>query len=125
MLKIPQVSEAEARVMEALWEESPLSAESIMERIAAHEAWSPSTVKTLITRLAKKGAIGSVAEGRRFLYHPLFSREAYLKHASRSFLDRLFGGKVAPLVSHFAHHHKLSARDIADLKRILKELEGD
>jgi BlaI family penicillinase repressor len=125
MPSLPQVSEAEARVLEALWEESPLTAERLIEGVGKREGWSPSTVKTLLTRLAKKGAIESEAEGRRFLYRPLFSREDYLTHASRSLLDRLFDGRVAPLVSHFAQHDKLTAKDIAELKRVLKELGHD
>lgn len=125
MPRLPQVSDAEALILEALWEQSPLAAERLMEGVGKREGWSPSTVKTLLTRLVKKGAIESEPDGRRFLYRPLFSREAYLTHASRSLLDRLFGGRVAPLVSHFAQHDKLTAKDISELKRILKELGHD
>ena len=125
MSRFPQVSEAEALILEALWEENPLTAERLMERVGQREGWSPSTVKTLLTRLVKKGAIESEPEGRRFLYRPVLTREDYLTRASRSLLDRLFGGRVAPLVSHFAQYDKLTAKDIAELKRILKELGHD
>jgi predicted transcriptional regulator len=123
--KLPQISESEAIILEALWEDSPLTAERIIELVGERESWSISTVKTLLGRLAKKGAIDSVADGRRFLYRPLVSREDYLTDVSRTLLDRLFNGRVAPLVSHFAQHDKLSARDVAELKRILKELGHD
>ena len=121
----PQVSDAEALILEALWEETPLTAERLIDGVGKREGWSASTVKTLLGRLAKKGAIETEADGRRFLYRPLISREDYLTHASRSLLDRLFGVRVAPLVSHFAEHEKLTSKDIAELKRILKELGHD
>lgn len=125
MRTVPKVSDAEALILEALWNEAPVTAESLIDGVGKREGWSASTVKTLIARLAKKGAIESEADGRRFLYRPLLSREDYLTQASRSLLDRLFGGRVAPLVSHFAQHDKLTSKDIADLKRILKELGHD
>ena len=120
-----QISESEAKVMEVLWEESPLAAEQVVARLAASESWQATTVKTLLNRLLKKEAITAEAEGRRYLYRPSVSREAYVSQASRSLLDRLFGGKVAPLVSHFAEQRKLSKRDIAELRRLLDELDRD
>jgi predicted transcriptional regulator len=40
-------------------------------------------------------------------------------------LDRLFGGRVAPLVAHFGRHRKLSADDLAELKKLVQELDDD
>lgn len=119
-----QISESEAKVMEVLWSDSPLTADQIVARLAAAESWQAATVKTLLNRLLNKGAIDAEAEGRRYLYRPLVSREDYVSQASGSLLDRLFGGKVAPLVSHFAEQRKLSKRDIAELRRLLDELDN-
>jgi BlaI family transcriptional regulator, penicillinase repressor len=125
-LPIPmQISESEAKVMEVLWEDNPLTAEQVVARLSESESWQAATVKTLLNRLLKKEAIAAEAEGRRYLYRPTVSREAYVSQASRSLLDRLFGGKVAPLVSHFAEQRKLSKRDIAELRRLLDELDHD
>ncbi len=117
------ISESEAKVMQALWAEHPLSAEQIYEAIAEAESWQLSTVKTLIGRLVRKGALGSTAEGRRFLYYPLLSQQDYVSSESRSLVDRLFNGRVAPLVSHFAEQRKLTKRDVAELRRLLDELD--
>lgn len=120
------ISESEAKVMQVLWHEKrPLSAERVIEKLAASEQWQASTVKTLLNRLLKKGAITAEAEGRRYLYHAAISREEYVAGESRSLIDRLFGGKVAPLVSHFAERHKLTKRDVAELRRLLDELDHD
>ncbi len=120
-----QISESEAKIMKVLWETQPLVTEQIFEKLAATEGWHVSTVKTLLGRLVKKGALAAEAEGRRFLYRPLVSQRQYLSSQSRDFLDRFFDGKVAPLVSHFAKQKKLSKRDLAELRRVLDEIENE
>lgn len=120
-----RISESEAKVMQVLWEEHPLAAERVVEKLAVNESWAASTVKTLLNRLLKKGAISAEPDGRRYHYRPLLSRRAYVASESRSLLDRLFDGKVAPLVSHFAENRKLGKRDLAELRRLLDEMEHD
>lgn len=110
--------------MQVLWDESPLGAEQVAEKLATNESWQASTVKTLLNRLLKKGAISADADGRRFLYRPTLSRCTYVASESRSLLDRLFDGKVAPLVSHFAEQRKLTKRDVTELRRLLDELDN-
>jgi len=120
-----RISESEAKVMQVLWDEHPLAAEQVVEKLAVNESWATSTVKTLLNRLLKKGAISAEADGRRYHYRPLLLRSTYVASESRSLLDRLFDGKVAPLVSHFAENRKLGKRDLAELRRLLDEMEHD
>ncbi|WP_295361736.1 BlaI/MecI/CopY family transcriptional regulator [Arenimonas sp.] len=118
-----QVSEAEAVVMQALWRESPLAAEDVVAAVAAGQGWQEATVKTLLNRLLKKGAIRAERDGRRYLYAPVLRREDWLRQESQGLLDRLFGGRVAPLVAHFSQQRKLSKKDVAELRRLLEELD--
>jgi predicted transcriptional regulator len=119
------ISAAESRVMQALWRRSPLTAEEIVAEVAAPQGWSEATVKSLINRLLTKGVIEAEKAGRRYLYRPRVDRLAYVSHESRGLLDRLFGGRVAPLVSHFSKTDQLSPEDIAELKRLIAELDDD
>ena len=57
MKAIPQISEAESVVMEALWTHSPRSAEEVAAAIGDERAWQESTVKTLLNRLLRKNAV--------------------------------------------------------------------
>ena len=117
------ISEAEAVVMEVLWRRHPVGAEEVMAALAGHAEWAEPTVKTLLNRLLNKGAIRADKEGRRYFYSPVLSREAWLAEQSTGIVDRLFGGRVAPLVAHFSEQRKLSAADIAELKRLIAELD--
>ena len=119
------ISAAESRVMEALWRRSPLTAEEIVAEVAGPQGWSEPTVKSLINRLLTKGALEAEKDGRRYLYRPRVDRTAYVSQESRGLLDRLFDGRIAPLVSHFSKTDQLSPEDIAELKRLIAELEDD
>jgi len=118
-----QVSEAESVVMEALWRRHPLTAEDVVAAVAAERDWQEPTVKTLLNRLLKKGAISAERDGRRYRYSPVLRREDWVLVESSGLLDRLFQGRVAPLVAHFSQHHRLDEDDIAELRRLLEEID--
>jgi BlaI family penicillinase repressor len=118
-----KISTAESVVMEALWKRQPLTAEEIGAEVAAGQGWSEATVKTLINRLLKKKALGATRDGRRFLYRPLVARADYVQAESQGLLDRLFDGRLAPLVSHFSQNQTLSPEDIAELRRLIAEMD--
>lgn len=118
-----QISEAESVVMEVLWRGSPRSSEEVIAELSRDQDWQVSTIKTLLGRLVKKGAVKAAKDGRRFSYSPVLTREAWVRGQSSSLLDRLFDGRLAPLIAHFTESHKLSRKDIADVKRLLEELD--
>ena len=120
-----KISGAESHIMEALWTQGPMTAEEIVQTVGPAQAWGEATVKTLINRLLKKKALASEREAGRARYRPLVSREDYVTGESQGLLDRLFGGELAPLVAHYAHHRQLSPDEIGRLKRLISELEAD
>ena len=123
-----QVSEAESVVMEVLWKaeaggHAPLAAEDVVAALARRQDWQEATIKTLLNRLLKKGAIRATRDGRRYLYAPVLARQDWLLDESEGLLQRLFDGRVAPLVAHFSRHRKLSRKDIAELRKLIGELD--
>jgi BlaI family transcriptional regulator, penicillinase repressor len=118
-----QISEAESAVMDVLWRRQPLAADEVAAELAPLRGWQEATVKTLLNRLLNKGAIRAEREGRRYLYAPVLKREDWVLDESQDLLERLFEGRVAPLVAHFSAHRRLSGKDIAELRRLLEELE--
>jgi BlaI family transcriptional regulator, penicillinase repressor len=120
-----RVSTAESVVMEALWRRQPLGADDIVAEVAESQGWTEATVKTLLNRLLGKGAITAARDGRKYLYSPKLARADYVDEESTNLLDRLFDGRLASLVTHFSEREKLSAADIADLKRLIAELDDE
>lgn len=119
-----RISEAEHAVMEVLWEEAPLTAQEVAERVPETRGWSANTVKTLLGRLLAKSIIAHEEDGRRYRYRPLVARGDYVAGESRRLMDRLFGGKLTPLVAHLAERDALTAQDIADIEALLKDLRA-
>jgi|SRR5665213_2204277 len=118
------ISAAESVVMEVFWAGGALGSEDVVIALESHEKWQESTVKTLLNRLLKKGALRARKDNRRYIYSPVLTRDAWLSTESHGLLDRLFGGRVAPLVSYFSQHNKLSKKDIEDLKRLIKDIDN-
>ena len=119
MAELPNITEAEWRVMQVLWDDAPLTAADVVERIADAQDWSPRTVKTLLRRLAQKGALSFKPDGNRYLYRPSVSRNACLRRASRTMLDRVFDGDAALMLTHLVRQRRLSRDEIESLKSIL------
>lgn len=117
------ISDAESRVMETLWQEAPLSSEQIVAAVQANSDWHEKTIRTLLNRLLGKGAVQVTRDGRRYLYSPVLSRAQWQSQESHSLLDRVFGGRVAPLLAHFSQHEKLSPNDIAELRKLIDAIE--
>jgi predicted transcriptional regulator len=118
-----RISDAEHAVMEALWERAPLTATDVNDALAGDRNWSLQTVKTLLARLVAKGVVAHEADGRRYLYRPLVARDAYVAGESRRLVDRLFGGRVTPLVARLAETQQLTDDDIAEIEALLKALK--
>lgn len=119
-----QISEAEAVVMDVLWRSHPLGADEVVAALAERD-WAEPTIKTLLNRLLTKGAISASRDGRRYLYSPVLERQAWVAEQSSGMLDKLFDGRVAPLVAHFSQRGQLSAQDIAELKQLIRALDHD
>ncbi len=120
-----QISEAESVVMQELWKRSPLAADEVHAALAGQQDWQEATVKTLLNRLLNKGAIRAERDGRRYRYAPVLTHAQWLKGESEGLLDRLFGGRVAPMVAHFTQGRRLSRKDIAELKKLVRELDDE
>ncbi len=120
-----QISEAESVVMEVLWTRSPQASDEVVAALSDRSDWAEPTIKTLLNRLLKKGAIRAERDGRRYLYSPVLTRDAWVASQSEGVLERLFGGRVAPLVAHFSERGKLSQDDIDALRRLIGEIDNE
>ncbi|NKB97375.1 MAG: BlaI/MecI/CopY family transcriptional regulator [Pseudomonadales bacterium] len=116
------ISDAERIVIETLWRNGALTADQVAKELSPQNDWSFATVKTLLGRLLKKKAISATTEGRRFIYQATLSREEYIGSESKQLIDKLFDGRIAPLVSHFSQTKGLSKQDIDELRALLKRL---
>jgi len=124
MKSFPRISGAEWEVMKAVWQGFPCTAEEIIARLVQIDpGWHPKTTRTFLNRLIKKRALAFEKEGRAYLYKPLVTERECIDAASESFLDRVFGGSLKPMLAHFVEQKKLSAKEIRELRDILNKPE--
>lgn len=118
-----EISKTEFEVLSALWQNHPATAQQVIELLNQEKQWHEKTVKTLLGRMVKKGAVSYQKNGRSYLYTPLLALEHYATNESKSLIERLFSGRIAPLVAGFAKSEKLSKQDINELKAFISEWE--
>jgi predicted transcriptional regulator len=111
--------------MQIFWARGALPTEEVVAALESRQKWQESTVKTLLNRLLNKGALRARKDNRRYVYSPVLTQDEWLSTESHGFVDRLFGGRVAPLVSYFSQHKKLTKKDIEDLKQLIKEIDSE
>lgn len=120
-----EITKSEFEVLQAIWKGHPCAASEIVDRLRAQMDWHEKTVKTLLGRLVKKGAIGFQKDQRRYIYFPLLERQEYQQSESKNLLNKLFGGKVSPLIASFASQKSLDKDDIAELKQLIADWEKE
>ena len=121
MKKPPTITEAEWKVMEALWSKSPQTAQSLADGLGPANGWGQATVKTLLSRLLRKGALKYMQEGKAYLYSPAVSRTDCQAREARSFLDRVFGGAVSPMLAQLVDSESLSPEEIREIEKLIRK----
>ena len=116
----PQISDAEWSVMRVVWDHGPLTANSVVDSLQGQKQWKPKTVHTLLRRLVEKGVAGVDKSTREHFFYPILSADECEHDASRSFIDNVFGGKLAPMLATFVKREDLSNEEIEELKKILE-----
>jgi len=119
--KVPGISQAEWEVMNVIWQQYPIPADTVIEMLAPNKEWSPRTIKTMLNRLVGKGALRFETHGKKYLYLPAVSRRQCVQSESRSFLQRVFTGKRGAMLAQFVRDSSLSEEDIVELRKILDE----
>lgn len=119
------ITDSEWKVMKVLWESSPLTLKEIVANLKEETNWSNTTVRTLIVRLMEKGYIGADKSTGNFKYTPLVAKEACQKEQAKDFLERVFDGSMGMFITAFAKKGKLSAKDEAELRKLIEKIEED
>jgi BlaI family penicillinase repressor len=118
-----RISDAEWEVMTVAWAKAPVAAAAVQEDLMLRKGWTLATVRTLLTRLVGKGVLEQRPDGKRYLYTPAVSMDVCVRQESESFLDRVMGRTPPATLVRLVEEADLSARDIENLRKILREKE--
>lgn len=119
----PKISDAEWTVMKVLWERGTSTLSEVVKELEGRLHWKPRTVQSLIRRLTDKGALAVEPVGREFRYSPAVAQDQCQHEESRSFLDRVFNGRLTPFVAGMMEREEISQDDLAALREVLNQAE--
>lgn len=115
------LSDAEWKVMNALWKRHPACVREVLEEIGAEANWAYTTVKTMLSRLAEKGILEVEKHANTSYYSPNLTRNQARRAAVRSLMDRAFDGAFGPLMAFLVDDQKLSSKDRERLRALLNQ----
>ena len=107
--------------MRVVWARHPIAASAIIEQLSATDpTWHPKTTRALLNRLVLKKVLDYEQRGRAYVYEPLFSEQECVAAASESFLERVFGGSLKPMLAFFVEHRRITKKDLRELNDLLE-----
>ena len=115
-------SDSELDLLQLLWDDAPQAAADLADKVRPSRDWSLNTVKTLLSRMAAKALVSVEVEGRRHLYRPLVARDTLARPAALGLFDRLFDGKLSPLVAQLADAREIDPADLEALEALVRKL---
>jgi BlaI family penicillinase repressor len=118
----PQPSDAEWKVLNALWREHPANARELLNRLRA-EGWAYNTLKTMLTRMEEKGFVRTEMRGNTTWFAPAIEQRATQRNAVRTLIERVFEGAAGPLLAHLAEDKKLSSAERKKLEAWIADVE--
>ena len=122
MKNVPKISDTEWEIMRVVWAQHPLTAADIIASLTSIDpSWHPKTARTLLARLVAKKALRYEEQGRVYVYQPGVSEEQCVAAASGSFVERVFGGSLKPMLVHFIEQRRLTRKDLEELRALLDE----
>jgi predicted transcriptional regulator len=120
---IPSLGELEARVLQLVWEHQPCTERQIWELIQQERPAARTTVLKTIQRLEAKALLTRGRGDRPIVWRARVDQRRALPELVRRFVDGVLGGSAGPLVAYLAGQKRLSAKDVAALKRIADKLD--
>jgi BlaI family transcriptional regulator, penicillinase repressor len=121
--KQTQPSDAEWKVLHALWRRHPTRARELLADLSGETGWAYTTLKTLLDRMLEKGLVSTEMRGHTAWYEPAVEQKRARKTALRDMIDRVFEGAAGPLLAHLVDHESLTRGERKRLATLIEEVE--
>ncbi|HEY3382245.1 MAG TPA: BlaI/MecI/CopY family transcriptional regulator [Vicinamibacterales bacterium] len=113
----------ELEIMKIVWQKGPATVRDVYETLLERRKIAYTTVMTMMRVLERKGYVKASRENRAFVYKPARPERQVVRSMVRDFVDRVFNGSAHPLLVHLVEDRRLSARELEELERLVREAE--
>lgn len=123
-MKKVNLSDAEWKIMNVLWEQAPRTMMQITNALKAETGWTKHTVMSFLKRMEEKDALHYEEGAKAKLYYPDLKREEAALQETEDFLERVFQGRMGMMLNTMVQQRALSKEDMEELHKILEQAEG-
>ena len=116
-----ELSETEWTILKAVWEKEPCTAPDIQLTLERETAWTYSTVRTLMDRMVAKALLTAEKVRNVTVYRSKVTRRQAQQGELRYALEHAFNGALAPMVQCLLDSRRISAGELAELEKLIKE----
>jgi BlaI family transcriptional regulator, penicillinase repressor len=120
MMKYEKITESEWQVMRILWDHSPQTSAQIIQQMTPIQKWSPTTIKTFISRLIDKNVLSYEKIGDKRSYFPLITEKDCVLNEMKSTINMIYGGKENYSTKNFVFY---GDNDEAFIKQLAPAIE--
>lgn len=111
----------ELELLNALWKLGAGSIREIQEALPRDAQPEYTTVQTIIYRLEEKGAVRRTKKiGNAHIFEPLVTKRSAFAALIDDFIGTL-GGSAEPLVAHLVESGRISAAELKQIEKLIKE----
>jgi predicted transcriptional regulator len=121
--KSTNLTEAELRMMKALWKKQRATVAEVAEALRGDPPLAYNTVLTMMRILENKGYVRHTKQGRAFVYEAVVRRDQASAKAIRHLVSRFFGGSTGQLVMKLLEENKLDAKELERIKTRISQSE--
>jgi BlaI family transcriptional regulator, penicillinase repressor len=119
-----QPTEVELQMLRILWELGPSPVREIHARLNEAKGTNYSTTVKMLSVMLDKGLVKRDESATPHIYRAAMSRDSAGKQMARNLIDRVYDGAAMSLVLHALRSAKASPEELAEVRRLLDEMEG-
>ena len=122
--KKPQPTERELEILSILWGKGPSTVRQVNKAMNREKQVGYTTTLKLMQIMAEKGLLVRDKSQFKHIYQPAITEESTQKQLIGQLLDRAFSGSAEKLVMRALSAKKVSAAELAKIRKMLDKIEG-
>jgi BlaI family transcriptional regulator, penicillinase repressor len=123
--ELPRPTDSELSILRVLWRLGPSTVRRVQEELNQNQTTGYTTVLKLLQIMNEKGLVNRDERERTHIYEAAVPEEETKQQLVTDLLKRAFGGSARQLVLHALSAKKASRKELAQIRRLLDEMEGD
>ncbi len=117
--QLPALGAQELAIMKVIWRLKDVSVREVYETLRERRPVAYTTVMTMMNTLETKGYLKKELDGRAFRYRPAVPERRVVTKMVKEFVERVFDGSTAPLLTHLVTSTDLSDEERQELRRLI------